>query len=241
MEVAMIPHLSLPDEVHLTLKRRILNNELTSGERLVESNLAAEFGVSRTTLRSALRELKNEGLVEITPRRGCFVARMSQAEVEDACYARYLLEAGAICEATSKVDESLLSSVDKELHEMQAAAAAGDVAAIIEVDTRLHGLIVEAGGRARVSDLWHALDAQMGSLMRSSLDRQDIDLFEAVDRHRVLLEALRTRRRSVIERAIKDHYVDPPPSIKQGVGANSSSTDAPVPRRGRTRGRAPKS
>ena len=88
MEVAMIPHLSLPDEVHLTLKRRILNNELTSGERLVESNLAAEFGVSRTTLRSALRELKNEGLVEITPRRGCFVARMSQADIEDACFAR---------------------------------------------------------------------------------------------------------------------------------------------------------
>ena len=191
----MIPHLSLPDEVHLTLKRRILNNELTSGERLVESNLAAEFGVSRTTLRSALRELKTEGLVEITPRRGCFVARMSQDEIEDACFARYLLEAGTICEATPKIDESLLSSVDKELDEMQAAAAAGDVAAMVEVDTRLHGLIVEAGGRPRVSDLWHALDGQMGSLMRSSLERQRIDLFEAVSRHRVLLEALRTRRR----------------------------------------------
>lgn len=237
----MIPHLSLPDEVHLTLKRRILNNELTAGERLVESNLAAEFGVSRTTLRSALRELKNEGLVEISPRRGCFVARMSQAEVEDACYARYLLEAGAICEVTSKVDESLLSSVDKELHEMQAAAAAGDVAVIIEVDTRLHGLIVEAGGRARVSDLWHALDGQMGSLMRSSLDRQGIDLFEAVNRHRVLLEALRTRRRSVIGRAIKDHYVDPPPATKEAAGTDSSPTDPPVSGQGPARGRAPKS
>ena len=53
----MISHLSLPEAVRLTLRRRILNNELAAGERLIEAGLAAEFGVSRTTLRSALMEL----------------------------------------------------------------------------------------------------------------------------------------------------------------------------------------
>jgi len=94
----MISHLSLPEAVRLTLRRRILNNELAAGERLIEASLAAEFGVSRTTLRSALMELKNDRLVEFSPRRGCWVARMTRAEIDDACFARYLLESGAVSE-----------------------------------------------------------------------------------------------------------------------------------------------
>ena len=68
----MIAHQSLPELVRLTLRRRILNNELAAGERLTEASLAAEFGVSRTTLRSALTALQNDRLVEFSPRRGCF-------------------------------------------------------------------------------------------------------------------------------------------------------------------------
>jgi DNA-binding GntR family transcriptional regulator len=205
----VISHQSLPDVVRMTLRRRILNNELAAGERLIEANLAAEFGVSRTTLRAALMELKNDRLVEFSPRRGCSVARMSRAEVEDACFARYLLEAGAACEDRVIVDGSLVGSLDKELDAMADAARAGDLAAIVECDTRLHGLLVEAGGRTRLAELWHALDGQMGALMRSSLEFQGGDLSEVVDRHRLLIDAVRTKDRDVMAAAIKDHYMNP--------------------------------
>src|ERR1700744_5041315 len=105
---AVISHQSLPEVVRQTLRRRILNNELAAGERLTEASLAAEFGVSRTTLRSALMELKNDRLVEFSPRRGCWVARMSQAEIEDACFARYLLESGAVCEERAGIEDWLI-------------------------------------------------------------------------------------------------------------------------------------
>jgi GntR family transcriptional regulator, rspAB operon transcriptional repressor len=203
----MISHLSLPEVVRLTLRRRILNNELAAGERLIEANLAAEFGVSRTTLRAALMELKNDRLVEFNPRRGCSVARMSRAEIEDACFARYLLEAGAACEERAVVDGELVASLDNELEAMEAAAGAGDLAAIVESDTRLHGLLVEMGGRARLVELWHALDGQMGALMCSSLEFQGHDLAEVVERHRVLIDAVRSKDRVVMAQAIKDHYL----------------------------------
>ena len=109
----MISHLSLPEAVRLTLRRRILNNELAAGERLIEASLAAEFGVSRTTLRSALMELKNDRLVEFSPRRGCWVARMTRAEIEDACFARYLLESGAVGEERAIIDDNLVASLDQ--------------------------------------------------------------------------------------------------------------------------------
>ena len=71
-----LEHVSLPSSVHRVLRRRILNNELGAGTRLVEANLALELGVSRTTVREALRQLAQEGLVEIFPRRHSVVTRM---------------------------------------------------------------------------------------------------------------------------------------------------------------------
>jgi GntR family transcriptional regulator, rspAB operon transcriptional repressor len=205
----MISHPSLPEVVRNTLRRRILNNELAAGERLIEASLAAEFGVSRTTLRAALMELKNDRLVEFLPRRGCSVARMSRAEVEDACFARYLLESGAACEDRAVIDEDLVVSLDKELDVMTEAAAAGDLAAIVESDTRLHGLLVETGGRARLAELWHSLDGQMGALMRSSIEFQGSELADVVGRHRGLIDAVASRDMTLIAAALQDHYLNP--------------------------------
>lgn len=204
-----IDHPSLPDVVRVTLRRRIINNELPEGTRLLETRLAEEFGVSRTTLRSALRELKRDGLVEISPRRGCFVARMDPTDIHDICFARYVLEAGAASEL--RIDDALLKALEEALAAMRDAANDGDLEAIVETDTRLHGIIVKRGGGRRVVELWHGLDGQMGSLMRSSLDRQGIDLREVVDRHRKLLDALATKRKATIVKAIREHYLEPTP------------------------------
>lgn len=211
IEEAPIDHPSLPDVVRQTLRRRIINNELPEGTRLLEVKLAEEFGISRTTLRSALRELKRDGLVEISPRRGCFVARMDPTDIRDICFARYVLEAGAASEL--RVDDALLGALEKAHAAMRAAADEGDLEAIVETDTRLHSIIVQRGGGRRVVELWHGLDGQMGSLMRSSLDRQGIDLSEVVDRHRKLLDALATRRKPTIVKAIREHYLEPTPFV----------------------------
>jgi GntR family transcriptional regulator, rspAB operon transcriptional repressor len=210
-ETATIRHPLLPEVVRQTLRRRIINNELPAGTRLLETRLAEEFGVSRTTLRSALRELKNDGLIEMSPRRGCFVARMDPTDIHDICFARYVLEAGAASELRT-IDDALLQALEEALKAMQAAADEGDLQAIVAADTRLHGLIVERGGGKRVVELWHGLDGQMDSLIRSSLERQGIDLREAVNRHRRLLDAVATRRKATIVRAIREHYLEPSPA-----------------------------
>lgn len=207
--MTVIAHLSLPEVVRATLRRRILNNELAAGERLIEASLAAEFGVSRTTLRSALMELKNDRLVEFSPRRGCWVARMTQAEIADACFARYLLESGAVCEERAVIDDALVTALRTEFAAMVAAVEAGDMAEAVECDTRLHSVLVEAGGRSRLAELWHSLDGQMGALMRSSIEFQGGDLSEVVDRHQSLIDAVATGDRALIAAALKDHYLNP--------------------------------
>jgi GntR family transcriptional regulator, rspAB operon transcriptional repressor len=205
---SLINRASLPEVVHDELRRRILNDELAAGERLLESKIAEEFGVSRTTLRSALHDLANENLVKISKRRGCFVARMDAAEIQDTCFARFLLEAGAACDKLNWITPEALDELEAHVQEMKQAAIVGDMAAIVDADTDFHGRIVSAGERLRVRDLWHMLDGQMGALMRSSFEQQGINMDDLVKRHVDVIEALRSRNAKVIREAIKDHYLE---------------------------------
>lgn len=202
-----VVHLSLPESVHQILRRRILNNELRAGTRLVEANLALELGVSRSTLRMALRQLAQEGLIDVAPRRHSTVTRMSPEEVQDACYARYVLEEGALRAVADSQLASLADKLDAVAEQMMHAAADGDLAALVDLDTEFHGCIVRASGKHRLAGLWSTLDAQMGALMRSSMEDQAIDLAEAGRRHQHLISVLRTADRATIAAELYHHYL----------------------------------
>jgi DNA-binding GntR family transcriptional regulator len=205
--VSGLEHMSLPDAVRSTLRRRILNAEIPAGARLVETQLAEEFEVSRTTIRQALRDLQAEGLVELAPRRHCTVTRMDADDAADVLYARYTLELGAVREWLANVPTSFDSDLKRELEAMEIAAASNDMQAAVEADTRFHGLLIEAGHRPRLGQLWHTLDGQMGALMRSSIERQHSDLADLAKRHIDLTRTIATRDPELIELALREHYI----------------------------------
>lgn len=204
---AMIHHPSLPETVRRVLRRRILNNEIPSGTRLIEASLATELGVSRATIREAMRELAVEGLVEITPRRHSVVTRMSLADADDVCFARYVLEAGVARSLPAKVRQALADPLAAALDEMDVAAEAGDTEAIVAADGHFHGLIVQASGRRRACELWAGLDGQMGALMRASIDRQQLSLFGVRGRHEPVRDAVLKGTARAVDQALYAHYI----------------------------------
>jgi DNA-binding GntR family transcriptional regulator len=205
---AILEHVSLPEAVGRALRHRILNNELPADTRLVEANLAAEFGVSRGTIRDAMRSLQSEGLIEIVPRRYSIVTRMSTEDAEDVCYARYVLEDASVMGGLGKGKDELAQGLGAALEEMAAGARADDLDAVVDSDTRFHALLIDVSGRRRLRDLWSMLNSQMGALMRSSLERQGISLDDAVDRHRAILEAVTLGDLDLLRIAIRDHYLE---------------------------------
>jgi len=74
------------------LREAILSLSLREGERLVERELIDRLGVSRTTVREALRELESEGLVEVIPQRGAVVRTVSPADAADLYGARIAID-----------------------------------------------------------------------------------------------------------------------------------------------------
>ena len=204
-----IRHRSLPESVHEILRARILNNEIPAGAPLLEVPLAEEFGVSRTTVRAAMRELQVERLIEVSPRRGSTVIRMSEADAHEVCFARYTLESVALKGLTRARRHELADRMTKVLHVMDQCCAHGDLAGLVEADTDLHRVVVEASGHPLIVDMWAGLNGQMGALMRSSLDRQHIDLAETVRRHADLITAFRDAPAAAVAVALRDHYLKP--------------------------------
>ena len=203
----ILEHVSLPEAVGRALRRRILNNELPAETRLVEANLAAEFGVSRGTIRDAMRSLQAEGLIVIVPRRYSVVTRMSPADAEDVCYARYVLEDASVESGLGTNRKELVRTLRIALEHMSAAARTDDVDALVAIDTQFHELLIDVSGRRRLKDLWGMLNSQMGALMREEIDRQGIGLMEAVDRHRGILEAVSEGDLTRLRQELKDHYL----------------------------------
>lgn len=205
---SMLQQTSLPETVRSVLRRQILNNEIASGTRLIEASLAAELGVSRATIKEAIRRLAEEGLVEITPRRHSEVTRMKLEDADDVCFARYVLEAGIARTIPSRVRKSLADPLAAALDEMDAAARADDVEAIVAADGHFHGIIVLASGHRRACGLWSGLDGQMGALMRASIDRHQISLFGLRARHELVRDAVLGGTARAVDRALFEHYVN---------------------------------
>ena len=99
---------ALVDELAQRIQTRVLNGDLPMGTRLRQETLAAEFGVSRTPVREALRKLQASGLVEVQPRRGAVVRGPNAREIREAYEVRAELEGLAAELATTRVrDEEL--------------------------------------------------------------------------------------------------------------------------------------
>jgi DNA-binding GntR family transcriptional regulator len=222
---AILEHVSLPEAVGRALRRRILNNELPAETRLVEANLAAEFGVSRGTIRDAMRSLQAEGLIAIVPRRYSVVTRMSPNDAEDVCFARYVLEDASFDRGFGSNRKDLVKNLRLALEHMSVAARTDDMDALVAGDTRFHELLIDVSGRGRLKDLWSMLNSQMGAVMREEIERQGISLLDAVERHRALFDAVSEGDLPRMHRELRLHYLT-------GFPDRDGSTPSPPDRAG---------
>ena len=115
-------HSSLHDEVAARLRERIFAGELAPGSFLDEVRLAEQLEISRTPLREALKVLTAEGLVRHEPRRGCFVAQVTERDLDEIFPVIALLEGRCAFEAAQHATEEDLQSL-QALHDKLARHA----------------------------------------------------------------------------------------------------------------------
>jgi DNA-binding GntR family transcriptional regulator len=157
-------HLPLFAAVRDSLRARILNGELKTGDRLTESRLSEEMGVSRIPVREALRELAAEGLVTIEPRRGASVAFLSNEVARDLVEVRATLEGLNAKLAAQRRDAKAVAAL-KEVLNQGMEAAKGDRADILaDLNHRFHELLATVAGNGVLTDMMRSLRTRTAML-----------------------------------------------------------------------------
>ncbi len=159
--INMNAYLPLRDVVFQTLREAILKGELKPGERLMELQLAAKLGVSRTPIREAIRMLELEGLAVTVPRKGAEVAKMTEKDMEDVLQIRRCLDELAVSLACEKIDKEQLQQLKVALEEFEESIRKGEVGQIAQADMAFHDTIYKAADNPKLMTLLNNLREQM--------------------------------------------------------------------------------
>ncbi len=186
------------------LSRDIVSGVLAPGQRLVELQLAAELGVSRSPVREAIHRLATDGLVEIQPRRGAFVAALTPKDLEDVFDVREQLERMAAGLAASTAGPARASELRAIETECAAAAAAGDVTSFFELNDRLHGLVAQLSGNAYLHQLQRSAARRSFRALFLQADSDEF-LARSVTEHHAIVDAIAGGDRATAEAAMGHH------------------------------------
>lgn len=202
MELTKLKRERAVDAVHQALRDAILKSLLRPGERLNVDELAQKLGVSLTPVRHAIQMLTTEGLVEVRPRSGTFVASVSAREVEETFDIRCALE----CMAAEKAIHRITNAEIKRLRELLRILKRPDTRTHQEANLELHLIILRASGNRRLLEMYDSLNAhiQIARIHASGsewLSRLDLEQAE----HEEIVEAIEQRAAPRLLTALRAH------------------------------------
>lgn len=143
------------------LRQSIISGRLSPGVRLVERELIAMMGVSRTVIREALRQLESEGLVAIIPNKGPVVRELTLAEAKDLYSIRAVLEGLAARLFVQNADEAQLRKLQTALTVTAAAYRAADPEVLLGAKNRFYDVLFEGAGSETLSSMIATLHARI--------------------------------------------------------------------------------
>src|ERR1700758_2378487 len=129
----------VPDE----LRQSIIAGRLNPGERLVERELIAMMGVSRTVIREALRQLESEGLVAIIPNKGPVVRTLTVEEARDLYAIRAVLEGFAARLFVEQADDGQIAQLEQALSVVEKAYESGDADKMLDTKNSFYQALFE--------------------------------------------------------------------------------------------------
>jgi DNA-binding GntR family transcriptional regulator len=151
----------LRQAVYDALLEMIISHELQPGEHLVESDLAAQLGVSRQPVREALQRMQSEGWVDLRPALGAFVHVPTEDEADQLLVVRTLLEAESARLAAEKATHEQIERLWQLHRSGEAALATDDQEGLVAANAALHTEIVSMSGNKVLADLIGSVDRRV--------------------------------------------------------------------------------
>ncbi|NKX50823.1 GntR family transcriptional regulator [Arthrobacter deserti] len=195
---------SLRQQALAALRRAIPTGELPPGTHLVETELSETLRISRGTLREAMRQLQQEGLISAGARGRLSVRHLDAKEIRDIFAVRAALESLAARQLCALQDRAeVIAALRAALDEMERAAQAG-LEERIEADLEFHRTLCRLTGNETLLHSWQSLEGNIRmSIMFAGLERAVKNM--SVQRHSEIVDAIETGDASRVSDAITAH------------------------------------
>jgi DNA-binding GntR family transcriptional regulator len=183
----------LREQVITALRAAIMDFQLRPGQRLVERELIEQLGVSRTTVREALRELTSEGLVTVVPQRGAVVSAPSLAEAEDMYDIRAVLESVLVERFVERATDAQLDRLDQSVEDFaRHTAGTNDIRIVLDAKDDIYEVLVEGAASPSLQNIIEGLQARVRLLRATSMGEPG-RAEEAAEELRAVVVAARKR------------------------------------------------
>jgi len=198
IELQKIP---LKEKIGSILMQRIIDGEISVGDKLKETHLAKEFGVSQAPVREAIISLVAKGILEHTPNVGTHVKAYSKEETIEIYQVREALELYACTSIQNGVDLLLMQEVYEKMLD---AAKAQDIKRLVEHDQFFHELLLKACDNCAIMNIWR--EQYTKSAVGHVIDEFGTPLEDIVRMHLPLIEAMEEKSVIKCRDAIEHHY-----------------------------------
>ncbi|MCD6534069.1 MAG: GntR family transcriptional regulator [Deltaproteobacteria bacterium] len=155
-------HKTLREIIVEDLREAIIRQKIRPGERVTEVEVAERFGISRTPIREAFRQLESEGFLTIVPRKGAMVSDIEEKDIRDFYELKGVLEGFAARQAVERMTENDIVCLEQFNIEIEKCAKRQDVSGMTSAHNAFHELILESCGNRKIQQV-------VAGLVRQSL------------------------------------------------------------------------
>ena len=217
MDLRTLHRVSVADQVAVVLRQRILNGEFRPGAALQEVPLASSLGVSRNTMREALKVLSLEGLLKRNIHRGVTVAELSLNDLKEIYQLRRMLELSAVAAAKSPSCE-LLEELRDLVDQYETAARGHDWPNAVAFDLQFHTLLVRFHKNRRLELFYQKVlsELRMGMVL---VDRSHDSPERVARMHRRIFQLLAAGKLKQCAALLGQHLADSETRVSRVIGS----------------------
>lgn len=203
--IKTIERLALSEQIYRSLKHAIITLELEPGQRILDKDLATEFGVSRTPVREALRKLEDEGLVESLAGSRTQITKIDEQEAKNAFTVVAALYALAARLAVSAVTEKELSRMKASNAQLAKSLEASDAFGAVEADDQFHQVLLDASGNPEIV---LALDRVMPKVRRLEFSKfSSVNGRQSIDQHNEIIRACEAKDSQRVGSLVEENWL----------------------------------
>lgn len=207
LQIEPVRRSTLSNRVYDRLLESIITGKISPGQHLVEQILAEHLGVSRISVREAIRSLAQHGLVEIVPNRGAFVIGLSIEDILEIYQLRASLEGLGVQLATQKLNDDVLQELDKILQKMEELEQTNDRLHGASVDTQFHRIIMNFSGNRRAIRVWEQMSSQIRMVVYN-ISNYYPHYSGLVERHYKLIEIMKSGDAETASGYVQSHIME---------------------------------